>query len=155
MRQPGGSSGAGYDDKEEFVYKFQMPKAPVNPLNMTLGDIGTLIIKSNVNIAEEFKKKVGNFTDKNMHLVKISDQNIIDTFKNCNIQLNNDEYVNLNAFIIQKKDSAGLILLIDFLSAIGLPAQQTSLSKQLPKRILNESELKQAADIIKGLRNQL
>jgi hypothetical protein len=40
---------------------------------MIMGDIGNLVIKSNINIVEEFKKKVGNFTEKNMHLVKISD----------------------------------------------------------------------------------
>jgi hypothetical protein len=51
-----------------------------------MGEIGAKIIKSSINIEEEFKKKI-NFNSTNMHLVKISENEFIDVLKNCRIHL--------------------------------------------------------------------
>ena len=52
----------GEEDKDDVVYKFTLPAQPVNPLNMILGEIGFKVIQSSINIEEEFKKRVGNYT---------------------------------------------------------------------------------------------
>lgn len=52
-------------------------------MNMVLGEIGNKIIRSSKNIEEELKKKLGNFNNSTINLLRIPEKDIIDLLKNC------------------------------------------------------------------------
>jgi hypothetical protein len=89
---------------EEILYKFVMPVKPINPMNSVLGEIGSKVIHSNINIEEEFKKRIGNYQQTSMQIIKVSENDIIQVMKNCHVELNQDEVIQLQAYIIHHKE---------------------------------------------------
>jgi len=113
-----------------------------------------------VNIEEEFKKKTGNYQQSSMNAIKVSEQDIIEALRSCNIQLSQDENVTLQAFIVHNKDGShatrgSMVNLIQFLTAIGLPPQTLGLAQSIPKKVLNQNELRLAQNIMINIRKEL